>query len=29
MKQENYSVEISVMWETEVCLTFGRKAIAE
>jgi len=29
MKQENYSVEISVMWETELCLTFGRKAIAE
>ena len=29
MEQENYSVEISVMWETELCLTFGRKAIAE
>lgn len=25
----NYSVELSVMWETEVCLTFGHKSIIE
>jgi len=28
-KQKNYSVELNVMWETEVCLTFGRKSIIE
>jgi hypothetical protein len=27
MERENFSVEISVMWKTEVCLTFGRKII--
>lgn len=27
MERENFSVEVSVMWETEVCLTFGRKVI--
>jgi hypothetical protein len=30
IKDKNkYSVELSVMWETEVCLTFGRKNIIE
>lgn len=28
-KRENYSVELNVMWETEICLTFGRKSIIE
>lgn len=27
MERENFSVEVSVMWETEVCLTFGHKVI--
>ena len=27
MERENFSAEISVMWETEVCLTFGRKEL--
>ena len=27
--KKNYSVELSVMWETKVCLTFGRKSIIE
>ncbi len=27
MERESFSVEVSVMWETEVCLTFGRKVI--
>ena len=27
--KKNYSVELSVMWETEVCLTFGHKNIIE
>jgi len=27
MERENFSVAVSVMWETEVCLTFGRKVI--
>ncbi|MCT8986578.1 hypothetical protein [Shewanella phaeophyticola] len=28
-KRKNYSIELNVMWETEVCLTFGRKSIIE
>ena len=27
--KKNYSVELSVMWETKVCLTFGHKYIIE
>ncbi|AZZ98872.1 hypothetical protein [Pseudoalteromonas sp. R3] len=27
IERENFSVEVSVMWETEVCLTFGRAEI--
>jgi len=27
--KESYSVEISVIWETSACLTFGRKVIVE
>jgi hypothetical protein len=27
MERENFSVEVSVMWETEICLTFGGKVI--
>lgn len=29
MDKEHYSVELSVIWETEFCLTFGHKSILE
>jgi hypothetical protein len=29
INKENYSVEVSVIWETSACLTFGRKVIVE